>query len=83
MTVGTSTEKSPRKAFSKLESKQKKKCTYQILTIIASDDISFAHITKLKADGTQDIAEILYHLLKNPQDMKKVKEFLFEKNKKN
>lgn len=39
-------------------------------------------VSKLIVDGKQGIAEILEHLLKNPQDVQKVKDCLFVKKTK-
>jgi hypothetical protein len=51
------------------------------MTTVSSDELSYAHISNLKADGNSDIAKILEHLLKNPQDVQKVKKCLFVKKK--
>lgn len=40
---------------------------------MSSDEIKYAYSEQLKEDGNEEIAEILEHLLKNPQDVKKVK----------
>lgn len=77
VSVGTSTHVSPRKPFTELGPKQKKRRTEHTVHTIPSEEFSHAHVLKLKAGGNEDIADILQHLLKNPQDVQKVIDCLF------
>lgn len=71
VSIGVSTEQSPRKPFCELAPKQKKRRAENFH--LSSDEIKYAYSAQLKADGNEEIAEILEHLLKNPQDVKKIK----------
>lgn len=82
VSIATSTMVSPRKPFSELGPKQKKRRTEHIHTTMTSEEISHAHITKLREDRNGDIADILDHLLKNPQDVQKVKNSILDNNEK-
>lgn len=82
VSVGTSTQVSPRKPFTELGPKQKKRRTELTTQTIASEELSHAHVFNLKAEGKEDVADILQHLLKHPQDVQKVKDCLFGNKKK-
>lgn len=80
VSVGVSTEQSPRKPFCELAPKQKKRRAENFH--LSSDEIKYAYFEQLKADGNDEIAKILEHLLKNPQDVKKVKKCISVKETK-
>jgi hypothetical protein len=80
VSIGVSTEQSPRKPFCELAPKQKKRRTENFH--LSSDEIKYAYSSQLIADGNEEIAEILEHLLKNPQDVNKVKRCLSNKETK-
>jgi hypothetical protein len=80
VSIGVSTEQSPRKPFCELAPKQKKRRAENFH--LSSDEIKYAYSSQLIADGNEEIAEILEHLLKNPQDVNKVKRCLSNKETK-
>lgn len=80
--VSTSTDVSPRKPFTELGPKQKKRRSENISTTASLNELAYAHSLKLKDEGKNDLAQILDHLLKNPQDVQKVKDCLFTKKQK-
>lgn len=69
--AAVSTKQSNRKPFCYLTPKQKKRRAENFH--LSLDEIKYAYSEQLKADRNEEIAEILEHLLKNPQDVKKVK----------
>lgn len=71
VSVGVSTEQSPRKPFCELAPKQKKRRAENFH--LSSDEIKYAYFEQLQADGNDEMAKILAHLLKNPQDVKKLR----------
>lgn len=77
--VGVSTAVSPRKDFISLGQKQKRRRTELLQTTMSSEEAAFVHAFKLRADGHQDIADILEYLLKHPEDAPRVKEFIKKK----
>lgn len=79
VSIGVSIEQSPRKPFCELAPKQKKRRAESFH--LSSDEITYAYFAQLKADGNEDIAEILEHLLKNRQDVQKVKRYICQRNK--
>lgn len=80
VSIGVSTEQSPRKPFYELAPKQKKRRAENFH--LSSDEIKYAYSAQLEADGNKEIAEILEHLLKNPHDVKKVKRCISDKETK-
>lgn len=74
--VGTTTVISPRKPFSDLGPKQKKK-RVDFLTL-PSDELEFAYLKSLRDNGKTEVAKIFEHILKNPFETQKVTEFLFK-----
>lgn len=76
--VGTSTLVSPRKPFDDIGPKQKKRRT-QHLNANTIEELTFAQSTKLKESGNEDIAKIVDYLVKNPLEVKRVKDFIFSK----
>ncbi|KAL4715752.1 hypothetical protein ACJJTC_006331 [Scirpophaga incertulas] len=80
VSIGVSTEQSPRKPFCELSSRQKKRRAESFH--MSSEEIKYAYCAQLKTEGYEEIAEILEHLLKNPQDVKKVKRCIFAKDTK-
>lgn len=80
VSVGVSTEQSPRKPFCELAPKQKKRRAENFH--LSSDEIKYAYSEQLKAEGNEEIAEILEHLLMNPQDVKKIRKCISAKESK-
>ncbi|KAL4705865.1 hypothetical protein ACJJTC_019300 [Scirpophaga incertulas] len=80
VSIGVSTKQSPRKPFRELSSRQKKRRAESFH--MSSEEIKYAYCAQLKTEGNEEIAEILEHLFKNPQDVKNVKRCIFAKDTK-
>ncbi|CAH0401430.1 unnamed protein product [Chilo suppressalis] len=78
MDVATSTTVIPRKPFEELGNKQKKRRS-DGLKDFSEDELSFALVTLLKTNGKNDVAQVIEHLLKNPDRVNEVKSYLFDK----
>jgi hypothetical protein len=75
--IGTSTTISPRKPFTELGPKQKKKRVENMTSNLSIEELSYSYISTLKTqDKYADLAFILDHLLKNPDKVNSVKDFI-------
>ncbi|XP_060801327.1 uncharacterized protein LOC106142803 [Amyelois transitella] len=79
--MSTSTESPVRKPFSDLGNKQKKRRS-GTLTDYTADELSFALVSNLKSEGKIDLAQVIGHLMKNPERAHEVQTYLFHKEKK-
>ncbi|KAK5648383.1 hypothetical protein RI129_003275 [Pyrocoelia pectoralis] len=79
--VGTSTHVSSRKPIADLAPKQKKRRIENLASTLSYEEQSLIYLSSLKARGNSDVADILDYLLKNPEQVKRVKEFIFSQKK--
>lgn len=81
--VGTSTRHSgERKPFDDLGPKQKNRRLVELAKGHTSSELSSAAALRLKTDGNADIAAILEYLFEHPDDVERVKNFVFNKDNK-
>lgn len=73
--VGTMTKrKHPRKAFDDLGTKQKKRRSGDLDG--ECSEMVFAAVSKLKADGSENMASVIEHMLKNPESIGKFQDVM-------
>ncbi|PZC72274.1 hypothetical protein B5X24_HaOG211652 [Helicoverpa armigera] len=73
--VGTMTKrKHPRKAFDDLGTKQKKRRSGDLDG--ECSEMVFAAVSKLKADGKENMASVIEHMLKNPESIGKFQDVM-------